>query len=122
MDVVKIAVAIQDIIAELGEHRKAIDEAANAKAIAIAEYDRDVAISLVRLKLGEGVEIDGKLVKDPPVGMIDKLAKGACWEACLKKEVAEAKYKSTVTKMEVLMAQLNGFQSVFRHLDVGPHE
>ena len=54
------------------------------------------------------------------VTIIEKLAKGKCQEQLFAKLVAEDGYKSCNTKIEAAKSCLNGYQSIFRHLESVP--
>jgi len=42
---------------------------------------------------------------------------GICWEECLKRTDADGCYKGLITIMESLKAELNGLQSINKHLE-----
>ncbi len=77
------------------------------KAETMGEYDKQIAVAVADLKAhGE------------PATIIDKLAKGRTWELLVKRIIAEETLKAHYSKLSRLEAQLNGFQSVNRYLDV----
>ena len=94
-----------------------LKERSHRKAQAIANYDKSLALTIIEIRNGKGVTVDGKLITDTGVSLADKLAKGACYQQRLEMEVAEAEYKSLIAAIEVTKAQLNGLQSINRHLD-----
>lgn len=98
---------IDDIIALIGQCRREIEGKGEARARAIANYDMRIGIAIVTLKE------EGKF----PATLIEKIAKKLCSEDRYTLEVAESGYKATICNLECLQAQLNGFQSIFRHLD-----
>ena len=51
-----------------------------------------------------------------PATIIEKTAKGICWQARLDMEKADALYKSLISNIDSVQAELNGFQSINRHL------
>lgn len=77
-----------------------------AKAEAMGEYDKNVAIATAKLK-AEG----------EPTTIIDKLAKGRTSDLLIKKIIAEESLKSHYSKLERLEACLNGLQSLNRYLE-----
>ncbi len=116
-DIQPIYEAIEKRIKWLEETTKKLDDAGNVKAMAIANYDKSIAIATAKLALGTvkevlGVPVDGK----PPATLIKKLAEGMCWEERITQEQSTNGYKAVVTKIQVLEATLNGYQSLFRHL------
>lgn len=119
MEILQIAQAIQDKIDQLGVGLKKIDEAATKKATTLALCDKHLAVTILTLRNGKELELNGEKVKDPAISLIDKIAKGICYEYLLEAELADNMYKAITTKLNVIMAQLNGYQSIFRHLETG---
>ena len=74
---------------------------------AISDYDKQLKIAIVVLKE------EGKF----PATLIEKIAKGVCSDHRLTLELAEVGYKSCISNLEALKAQLNGYQSIYKHLD-----
>jgi cell division septum initiation protein DivIVA len=116
MEVVKIADEIQKKIDALDTIRATVRERANAKAKAIAEYDKQIAITLIKLSSGKTMTIDEHKIEKPSVSVSEKIAKGICWQEKLNMEQATASYSAAVTNLDVVMAQLNALQSIYRHL------
>lgn len=94
-----------------------LKERAHRKAKSIADYDKFLAITIIKIRNGKEVTFEGEVIKDPPVTLIEKLAKGICYSQRLEMETAEAEYKSLITAIETTKAELNGLQSINRHLD-----
>ncbi len=115
MNVSDIAIAIEKRINALEEGRKMLNELSSCRAVAIADYDKAMALTIMKLRNGIEFNLDGVTIKDPPVTILEKIAKGLCWESRLRLEESEAQYKSAITKLEILQAQLMGYQSIYRH-------
>ncbi len=101
----KVRKIIEDIISSIGKCRREIESKGNARAKAIAMYD---------LRFGDAVETlktEGKF----PVTIIRDLAKKLCHKDREDLEIAEMEYKACVTNLQALMAQLNGYQSIYRY-------
>jgi hypothetical protein len=98
---------IQGIVSEIGDCRRDIEAKGNARAKAISNYDKQMKIAIVTLK------DEGKF----PVTLIEKIAKGVCNDHREKLELAEVAYKACISNLEALKAQLNGYQSLYKHLD-----
>ena len=105
LDIKSIADEIEKKIAQIDVGRKILIDRIDEKARAISEYDKRLAIRILELQ-SEGT----------PATLCEKLAKGDCWQQRLEMEKAEGMYKAATSGMESLMAQLNGLQSIFRHL------
>ena len=120
MEVVQVAKQIEKIIAAMAKPRQQLEERGIKKAQAIADYDKAVAVMQLRLGAGrtEGLELDGEPVpKKLAATLIPGIAKGLCWQERLELELATNAYKSCVTNLSTLQAQLNGYQSIYRHMD-----
>ena len=96
---------IERIIKDIGNCRRDIEGKGNARAKAIAMYD---------LRYGDAVETlktEGKF----PVTLIRDLAKKLCYKDREALEIAEMEYKACISNLQALMAQLNGYQSIYRY-------
>ena len=76
------------------------------KASAMRDYDKNIATRSVRHK-ADGMAIT--LIKDQ--------AKGDASECLYAKIVAEETLKAHWERLKYLQAQLNGYQSIYKHLD-----
>lgn len=118
MELIKIADAIEALIKLIGDTRREIEKKGNARAKAISDYDRKIAITLATLRDTENYTMVGQTYKSPPVTILEKIAKGICAEERYGMELAESNYKACVSNLNALQAQLNAYQSLFRHLDM----
>ena len=113
----EVAKKIEARIKRLDELTAQLDDAANTKAVAVGDYDKAIAIATAKLALGTVKEVCGEAVDGKqPATLIKKLAEGMCYEERVTQEIATNGYKALLTKIEVLEATLNGFQSINRHL------
>jgi hypothetical protein len=117
MDVIKVASQIESKIRLLEKGRSELEPLAQKRAETLSEYDKQMAIAVLQLRNGKVVEIGGEMIKDPPVSIIERLAKGMCAEYAMEAELADAKYKLSVKKLDAVQAELNGWQSINRYLD-----
>lgn len=116
MEVVEISKQIEKRIELLAIARKELAERASLKAVTIAEYDKALAITLIKLREGIEMEFEGHKIKGLPVSVMEKIAKGMCWQERLAMEEAAASYGVAVSGMNSLQAELNGYQSIYKHL------
>jgi hypothetical protein len=119
-DIIRIAKAIERYILLLDEGRKALSKAACESAQADAEYDKQMALTIVKLKNGVSIQYEGQEVLNPPATVLERIARGICWEYKLAMEKKQAGYKAVITKLNVIQSQLNALQSLYRHLDESP--
>ena len=107
-DLIEIADHIRSKVRLLEEGRNQLQNKAKNRALAISEYDKSLAIAIIKHR------DSGKY----PATLIEKISKGDCYKERAAAELAEAEYKLTVTKMNAIQAELNGYQSIYRHLDI----
>lgn len=117
MTPLEVAEEIRAKIIELGKGHAVLREAAEEKARSIGAYDKACAVTIIKLRNGVEMELDGEKIQNPPVSIIDKLVKGICHEQKVAADAAECEYKRVVKKLDVVQAQLNGWQSINRFLD-----
>ena len=103
----KVKDCIEKLISEIGHCRREIETKGNARARAISNYDKQLRIAIVVLRE------EGKF----PATLIEKIAKGVCCDHREQLELAEVGYKACISNLEALKAQLNGYQSIYKHLD-----
>ncbi len=106
MELIKVKDCIEKLISEIGKCRREIETKGNARAMAISNYDKQLKIAIVTLKEA------GKF----PATLIEKIAKGVCADHREQLELAEVGYKACISNLEALKAQLNGYQSIYKHL------
>ena len=106
-DLFEVKKILEDIIADIGKSRKEIESRGLEKARTVAMYD---------VKLGGAIQIlreEGKF----PATLIEKIAKKLCGDDRKAMEEADVLYKACISNLEALKAQLNGYQSIYRHLE-----
>jgi len=117
-DVLTNAQRIHNKIEELEKKREDIYQFAQDKADAISIYEKNLALTILKLKNGnikyfDGVPIPEKLA----ITLIRDVAKGICYKDIFTKEANEAGYKGLITICECIRAELNGLQSINKHLE-----
>ncbi len=117
MQIVEIAEQITKKIKAIEKLRKEIRRYAKEKAEAISKYELTMAKTIIRLKNGDALEVEGFSVENPPATLIEKIAKGFCYKEKLASELTEANYKGIITAIHAVESELNGYQSIFRSLD-----
>jgi hypothetical protein len=115
-DIPTIATKIQEKIGQIEDTRKLLYQAGKEKAQATSDYDKALAIALIKLKEGQIQEFHGLKVGSVPASIAEKVAKGICSEERFKMELAETNYKSIVTKLDCIQSELNAYQSINRYL------
>ena len=106
LDIIKTSQMIEMAIQKLGEEGKRLQALTEASALASSEYDKELGITIARLK-GEGT----------PTTTVEKIAKGKCSDLLYQKILAEGMLKACYSNIDRIKSQLNGYQSINRHLD-----
>lgn len=115
-DPATIDLRIEEKIKLLELGRKELEPRAQRKATSIGEYDRKIAGVVMKLKNGVSFVFDGETIKDPPVTIIEKIAKGICFQEKINMELAEAQYKNVIEGIKAIEAELNGLQSMRKNI------
>ena len=113
-----ISKAIDDKIKLLELGRKELNPSAEARANAVANYDKVLGMTLLKLRNNAIPEHDGFPVTDLPVSIMEKVAKAMVYKEKIESEKCELMYRNVVTKLDKIESELNGKQSIFRHLSV----
>ena len=117
MEALEVAQAIQLKISALDNLKPKLDSVIIGACQATANYDKALALTIVRLRNGAEIDMgDNHLIKDPPASVLEKIAKGICWKERLAMDTAEANLKAVYSKIDITQAQLNGYQSINRYL------
>ena len=117
MEIQNIASEIEARIKMLATARKMLREAAENKANAIANYERELSKVIIGLKNGKSFEVDGEQITNPPATILERIARGVVYNEKLASELADNLYKNTIVGTQAIQAELNGYQSIFRYLD-----
>ena len=117
MDIIKISDLIEQKIQLLEKGRSLLNELAEHKSIATAEYDKALAKTMISIKNNLGLEFEGIKLMDVPATLIEKYAKGVVWQKRLDLDKSELNYKNAIVKLDCIKSELNGLQSMFRFLE-----
>ena len=112
---INLADEILKKIQEINTIRAEIIKRGEAKANAIGNYDRAMALVIIQLKNGVEFDLHGVKIKEPAATYLKEIAKGLCEVEKIEMEKHEMLYKSVLTNLEATLAQLNAFQSLFRY-------
>jgi hypothetical protein len=121
VDIIEISKEIRDKIIEVDKIRASIRNRGLAVSLVTSEYDKNLAISIIKLRnltSEDEIELEGEVIKGPiPISIIEKLAKGLCYCEKLELDKAQALYKSATSNLNCVLAQLNAYQTLNKHLD-----
>ena len=79
VDPIKVADLIKEKILELYIERPKLFDSAQSKASAISEYDKAMAIAVIKLRNGVEMMLEGEKIINPPATLIPIISKGICW-------------------------------------------
>jgi hypothetical protein len=116
-DIIEISKQIEAKIREIDKIRSQIKQRGEEKAQTASDYDKAMAMTLIGLENGKVYTLDGYTINDPPKSIMEKTARGICWQEKLEADKAEANYKSIISNLEAVKSQLNALQSLNKHLD-----
>ena len=80
--------------------------------------NRELSAATVAYEKAKGIDTEELKAEGHPVSIIDSVAKGHCAEQKGDLVQAEITYKAITINIHILESQLNGFQSINRHLSV----
>ena len=117
MTPLEVAKEIEAKIHRLEDARKKLKTYAEDKAKTMVAYEREMAITIVGLKMGKSFFIEEEPVKCEQATNIKDVAKGICWKEALEFATAEALYKNCIVQIDAIQSEMNGWQSINRFLD-----
>ena len=117
LDVIGVARKIQEKIELMERERPKLESLAMAKAQAMSDYEKALAITILKLQNGSIIEFEGEKVGEVKATNVGTIAKGICYQESLAADFAESAYKTHHKKLECVQAELCGYQSIFRHLE-----
>jgi len=117
-DVIMIKEKIEEKIKLSETGRKDVEIVCRERANAIREYDVELAKSVLLLK-SEGDTFNGETVFCKTDTAAEKIARGIVAERghAFNKEFKDKMCRGHFAKMTAVEAELNGYQSINRHLD-----
>lgn len=116
-DIMDIANQIERLLGEIRKSLPEINQRGDYKSQASAEYEKELAKKIIELRSGKEIEWEGKTFKDVPATLTEKIARGMLWREAMERDCAEVAYKAAIEGIKALETMLNGYQSLFRHLD-----
>ena len=116
MELIEVSQKITEKIKLLEKGRGLLNKRAERKAHAISNYEKALALTIVKLKMNAMDDIFGYDIDNLPATLIEKTARGLVYTEKLEMELAEAEYKSAIVGMNAIESELNGYQSVNRFL------
>ena len=117
MDIITVSSEIKKLIDSLEKAKKFLKERSDKKAETSSLYDKELAVTILKIRNETINEFEGIELKGLPATILEKVAKGICYKEKLEQDKAEADYKSLITYINTTESQLNGWQSIYRYLN-----
>lgn len=117
LDIITMQGKINASISELREAWKTLKVRADDKAKTSGEYEKAIAITIIKLKNGVEFDFEGQKILSPPVTIIEKIARGICFREKIAMEQAEALYKNANVVCENIRTEINAYQSLLKFIE-----
>ena len=109
-----IAKIIEDKIMLLEKGRARLEKDAFEKAEQLALYEKALAKTIIQLKNGKEMELEGEKIQNPPATILEKIARGIVWQEKLNADLADTTYRSAIVKINTISGELNAYQTLYR--------
>jgi len=116
-DIMTIHQNIENKIKNLNKCSFLLKDRSEQRAATATEYEKQLSITILKLKNNSITEFDGQIINNPPAPMLDKIAKGICWKYKLEMEKAESSYKNLLVGIDITKTEINALQSLLKYVD-----
>ena len=117
MDLMEISKKIQDTMLEIATDKGKLNALYAEESRLESILTQKKAITMMGLRNGKPYTLQNEDVHNPPVTLIPDIVKGICWQEILDRDIASGNCKATETNIRALLAILNGYQTIHKHLD-----
>ena len=117
MDVYEISKEIRAKVKLLETGRNLMKERSKLKAETMAEYEKEIAITILKLRNGVEMKFEGQVIVKTPVTVLDKIAKGICWRERLAMDMADNEFRAAIIGMKAIETEMTGLQSINKYFD-----
>ena len=117
MDLIEIQKQLQIEVKQLNKALNTIKERSHIKTQTHALYAKELAKTIISLRNGIEFKIEDQTIKNPPASVLEKIAKGICWESQLNMEQSEISYKNCLTGIQIIQTKITALQSMNKFID-----
>lgn len=117
MELIKIKQCIEDKIAQLSTGKAILEQTGKNMVEAEANYIKKKAKTILGLRNGKEFHVEGERVVNPPVTIIESIARGYCWKELMARDMAAIAYKNLVEGINILKSQKNGYEKILDKFD-----
>ena len=114
MELIEVQKKISEKIEQISKGRLILKERGEAKAVTSTEYEKKLAVTVLKLKNNALDYFEGQNVKNLPATLVLKVAAGIVYSEKLDMELAETAYKSAIEGIKALESELNALQSILK--------
>ncbi len=109
-----VAQEIENKIKLLEKGRTRLEKDGFEKSEQLSLYEKALAGTIIKLKNGQEMELDGEKIQNPPATILEKIARGICYQEKFNADLAETTYRSTIVKINTISVELNAYQSLYK--------
>ena len=117
MDLITIRNKIEENLKLLRATSRELKIRSQDKANAKGEYEKQLAIAMLRLRQGEPEFIESISAEWQSVSGLERIAKGLCYKESIALDLAESAYKNAVIGIQTVQVEINALQSILRYLE-----
>jgi len=114
-DYISIKQEIERQLNILAKTIQKLPEYENKKALALGEYEKRIAQTMLSVRQGVPMEIDGQVVKWDSVSGIEKICKGICYQESINLDLAESAFKRQLLTIGSIRDKISALQSILRY-------
>lgn len=99
---------------KLDQYRSHAAGAGKAAAELERDYKRKLAVTLIKLKNGVALELEGETIESPPATISVKIAEGICAEESMAMDVAANSWRLSLENLKNIATQITALQSLLK--------
>ena len=99
---------------KLDEYRSHAAGAGKASEQLERDYKKKMAVTLIKLKNGVEMELDGEKIENPPATIMIKIAEGICAEEGMAMGVAANSWRLSLENLKNIQTQITALQSLLK--------
>ena len=118
MELIDLKNEILTSVKAMQKGRTLLSSAGETLARAISDYDKQLAVTMIQLRNGVTMNLEGNEIENPPTTITEKIAKGICYESKFAVEMAQVSYKVVCLKLDALKVEVSSLQSLLKYFEV----
>ena len=114
MELINVSEAILNKIHLLEKGRKELSTRSQARAEAIANYEKQVGIVMLKLRNNAIKTHEEYPCENLPATLVEKIARSICYQEKLNAEQADTEFKLAMKALDVIQSEVSCYQSLNR--------